>query len=207
MIANTISSVQGITGQILTNAQGQVPPGRDLPLQIHRPHRLPLPPPGLFLLGKEETDAAGGGVCPPPRGRAFAGATPAPSPGSPPFAQVIGTLPWVVNPPGMAAASPAPAALPAQNLQVQTVTPQLLLNAQGQVIATLAGSAIQAAAIKKTGTPEPPSKNEVSDGHGADSRVAKGLAASPAAWLWEHTSIFGTWPCGFGTQTHCFRRM
>ncbi|XP_072703521.1 POU domain, class 6, transcription factor 1 isoform X3 [Ciconia boyciana] len=97
VIANTISSVQGITGQILTNAQGQV----------------------------------------------------------------IGTLPWVVNPPGMAAASPAPAALPAQNLQVQTVTPQLLLNAQGQVIATLAGSAIQAAAIKKTGTPEPPVKNEV----------------------------------------------
>ncbi|NXL09842.1 PO6F1 factor, partial [Mesembrinibis cayennensis] len=96
VIANTISSVQGITGQILTNAQGQV----------------------------------------------------------------IGTLPWVVNPPGMAAASPAPA-LPAQNLQVQTVTPQLLLNAQGQVIATLAGSAIQAAAIKKTGTPEPPAKNEV----------------------------------------------
>ncbi|KAM6307928.1 POU domain, class 6, transcription factor 1 [Podargus strigoides] len=75
--------------------------------------------------------------------------------------QVIGTLPWVVNPPGMAAASPAPAALPAQSLQVQTVTPQLLLNAQGQVIATLAGGAIQAAAIKKTGTPEPPAKNEV----------------------------------------------
>ncbi|XP_069735072.1 POU domain, class 6, transcription factor 1 isoform X1 [Phaenicophaeus curvirostris] len=91
VIANTISSVQGIPGQILTNAQGQV----------------------------------------------------------------IGTLPWVVNP------SPAPAALPAQNLQVQTVTPQLLLNAQGQVIATLAGSAIPAATIKKTGTPEPPAKNEV----------------------------------------------
>ncbi|NXG58238.1 PO6F1 factor, partial [Hemiprocne comata] len=97
VIANAISSVQGITGQILTNAQGQV----------------------------------------------------------------IGTLPWVVNPPGMAAASPAPAALPAQNLQVQAVTPQLLLNAQGQVIATLAGSTIQAATIKKTGTPEPPTKNEV----------------------------------------------
>ncbi|NXV49578.1 PO6F1 factor, partial [Uria aalge] len=115
VIANTISSVQGITGQILTNAQGQV----------------------------------------------------------------IGTLPWVVNPPGMAA-SPVPAALPAQNLQVQTVTPQLLLNAQGQVIATLAGSAIPAAAIKKTGTPEPPTKNEVSNGHGAGGRVAKGLAMSPA---------------------------
>ncbi|NXO52230.1 PO6F1 factor, partial [Aramus guarauna] len=97
VIANTISSVQGITGQILTNAQGQV----------------------------------------------------------------IGTLPWVVNPPGMAAAGPAPAPLPAQNLQVQAVTPQLLLNAQGQVIATLAGGAIQAATIKKTGTPEPPTKTEV----------------------------------------------
>ncbi|NXJ85853.1 PO6F1 factor, partial [Trogon melanurus] len=93
VIANTISGVQGIAGQILTNAQGQV----------------------------------------------------------------IGTLPWVVNPPAVAAANPAPA----QNLQVQTVTPQLLLNAQGQVIATLAGSAIQAAAVKKTGTPEPPAKTEV----------------------------------------------
>ncbi|KAM9368188.1 POU domain, class 6, transcription factor 1 [Phaethornis superciliosus] len=97
VITNTISSVQGITGQILTNAQGQV----------------------------------------------------------------IGTLPWVVNPSGMAAASPAPATLPAQNLQVQAVTPQLLLNAQGQVIATLASSTIQAATVKKTGTPEPPTKSEV----------------------------------------------
>lgn len=93
MIANTISSVQGITGQILTNAQGQV----------------------------------------------------------------IGTLPWVVNSPGMAAAGPAPA----PSLHVQTVTPQLLLNAQGQVIATLAGSTLQAPGAKKTGTPEPPARNEV----------------------------------------------
>ncbi|NXI71486.1 PO6F1 factor, partial [Anseranas semipalmata] len=93
VITNTISSVQGITGQILTNAQGQV----------------------------------------------------------------IGTLPWVVNPPGIAAASP----VPAPNLQVQTVTPQLLLNAQGQVIATLASGTIQAATIKKSGPPEPPAKSEV----------------------------------------------
>ncbi|XP_025069188.1 POU domain, class 6, transcription factor 1 isoform X2 [Alligator sinensis] len=74
---------------------------------------------------------------------------------------VIGTLPWVVNPTGLAAANPTPAALPAQNLQLQTVTPQLLLNAQGQVIATLASSTIQTAAIKKTSAPEPPIKNEV----------------------------------------------
>ncbi|NWS47284.1 PO6F1 factor, partial [Probosciger aterrimus] len=93
VIANTISGVQGITGQILTNAQGQV----------------------------------------------------------------IGTLPWVVNPPGMAAPGPAPA----PSLHVQTVTPQLLLNAQGQVIATLAGSTLQAPGTKKTGTPEPPARTEV----------------------------------------------
>ncbi|KAI6062518.1 POU domain, class 6, transcription factor 1 [Aix galericulata] len=93
VIANTISSVPGITGQILTNAQGQV----------------------------------------------------------------IGTLPWVVNPPGIAAASP----VPAPSLQEQAVTPQLLLNAQGQVIATLASGTIQAAAIKKSGPSEPPTKSEV----------------------------------------------
>ncbi|XP_052558827.1 POU domain, class 6, transcription factor 1 isoform X2 [Tympanuchus pallidicinctus] len=71
--------------------------------------------------------------------------------------QVIGTLPWVVNPPGIATASPAPT----PSLQVQAVTPQLLLNAQGQVIATLASGTIQAAAGKKSGPPETPSKSEV----------------------------------------------
>ena len=199
MIANTISGVQGITGQILTNAQGQVPLRGGPALPNPPPAALP-PTPGLFLLGEAGMDAAGCAWVPPAAATPRKGVRrmqPPPSPGSPPFAQVIGTLPWVVNPPGMAAAGPAPAALPAQNLQVQTVTPQLLLNAQGQVIATLAGSAIQAAAIKKTGTPEPPAKNEVSDGHGADGRVAKGLAASRAAWLWKHVSSFGTQTRGF----------
>ncbi|XP_050781417.1 POU domain, class 6, transcription factor 1 isoform X3 [Gopherus flavomarginatus] len=97
VIANTIPSVQGITSQILTNAQGQV----------------------------------------------------------------IGTLPWVVNPAGITTANATPAVLPAQNLQVQAVTPQLLLNAQGQVIATLASSALQTAAIRKPNAPESPAKNEV----------------------------------------------
>nr|XP_020640240.1 POU domain, class 6, transcription factor 1 isoform X3 [Pogona vitticeps] len=73
---------------------------------------------------------------------------------------VIGTFPWVVNPTGIATAAPAP--LQAQNLQVQAVTPQLLLNAQGQVIATLANSTIQAAtAVRKPSTPESPAKTEV----------------------------------------------
>ncbi|NXC11155.1 PO6F1 factor, partial [Orthonyx spaldingii] len=78
--------------------------------------------------------------------------------------QVIGTLPWVVAPPGVAAAAPAPA--PA-SLQVTPVTPQLLLNAQGQVIATLATGATLATAppapapSKKNGPTEPPVKSEV----------------------------------------------
>lgn len=76
--------------------------------------------------------------------------------------QVIGTLPWVVNPTGIATATPAPATLPAQNLQVQAVTPQLLLNAQGQVIATLASTIQTAATVRKSSPPESPAKSEVS---------------------------------------------
>ncbi|XP_057898016.1 LOW QUALITY PROTEIN: POU domain, class 6, transcription factor 1 [Melospiza georgiana] len=83
--------------------------------------------------------------------------------------QVIGILPWVVAPPGVAAAAPAPAP---PSLQVTAVTPQLLLNAQGQVIATLGatlatGTALAAAPPapapgKKNGPAEqPPIKSEV----------------------------------------------
>ncbi|XP_043824641.1 POU domain, class 6, transcription factor 1 isoform X3 [Dromiciops gliroides] len=68
---------------------------------------------------------------------------------------VIGTLPWVVNSASIAAPAPA------QNLQVQAVTPQLLLNAQGQVIATLASSPLPPAAVRKPSTPESPAKSEV----------------------------------------------
>lgn len=72
------------------------------------------------------------------------------------FLQVIGTLPWVVN--SASVATPAPA----QSLQVQAVTPQLLLNAQGQVIATLASSPLpQPMAVRKPNTPESPAKSEV----------------------------------------------
>ncbi|NXY63176.1 PO6F1 factor, partial [Callaeas wilsoni] len=85
--------------------------------------------------------------------------------------QVIGTLPWVVAPSGVAAAAPAPAP---PSLQVTPVTPQLLLNAQGQVIATLAAGATlttgatlatappSPAPSKKNGPAEPPIKSEVS---------------------------------------------
>ncbi|XP_069087001.1 POU domain, class 6, transcription factor 1 isoform X1 [Pleurodeles waltl] len=68
--------------------------------------------------------------------------------------QVVGTLPWVLNSAGFTA-NAAPAALPAQNVQVQSAaTPQLLLNAQGQVIATLANSAAQPPPIRKQSAPE-----------------------------------------------------
>ncbi|EPQ09602.1 POU domain, class 6, transcription factor 1 [Myotis brandtii] len=69
---------------------------------------------------------------------------------------VIGTLPWVVN--SASVAAPAPA----QSLQVQAVTPQLLLNAQGQVIATLASNPLPPpVAVRKPSTPESPAKSEV----------------------------------------------
>ncbi|XP_038020122.1 POU domain, class 6, transcription factor 1 isoform X3 [Motacilla alba alba] len=105
---------------------------------------------------------------------------------------VIGTLPWVVAPPGVAAAAPAPAA---PSLQVTPVTPQLLLNAQGQVIATLAAGTALAAGTplaagttlatappapapgKKNGPAEPPIKSEVQPIQPAPA----GVGTSPAA--------------------------
>lgn len=56
--------------------------------------------------------------------------------------QVIGTLPLLVNPASLAGGATTPA-LPTQGLQVQTVSPQLLLNAQGQIIATFGNSPAQ----------------------------------------------------------------
>ncbi|XP_068123486.1 POU domain, class 6, transcription factor 1 [Hyperolius riggenbachi] len=70
--------------------------------------------------------------------------------------QVIGTLPWLLNTPGITAGAAA-AAVSAPNL-VQAVTPQLLLNAHGQIIATLASSAIQPAAIRKQASQDSPAK-------------------------------------------------
>ncbi|KAL4593394.1 POU domain, class 6, transcription factor 1 isoform X3 [Arapaima gigas] len=54
--------------------------------------------------------------------------------------QVIGTLPFLVNPASLTAGAAA-SALPAQGLQVQTMSPQLVLNAQGQIIATIGSTA------------------------------------------------------------------
>ncbi|XP_050162049.1 POU domain, class 6, transcription factor 1 [Myiozetetes cayanensis] len=106
--------------------------------------------------------------------------------------QVIGTLPWVVAPPapappslqvtavtpgvapGVTQVTPGVAQVTtgvaqvtpgvAQVTAVTAVTPQLLLNAQGQVIATLAtgGAALPPATpAKKSGPPETPVKSEV----------------------------------------------
>ncbi|XP_040196774.1 POU domain, class 6, transcription factor 1 isoform X2 [Rana temporaria] len=72
--------------------------------------------------------------------------------------QVIGTLPWFLNTPGITAGAAA-AAVTAPNV-VQAVTPQLLLNAQGQIIGTLASSTIQPAAIRKQASQESPAKTD-----------------------------------------------
>lgn len=80
---------------------------------------------------------------------------------------------------------------PAQSLQVQAVTPQLLLNAQGQVIATLASSPLPPpVAVRKPSTPESPAKSEVPGlgwGVGADSTVWHGL---PVSRLWARQDYF-----------------
>ncbi|XP_041097565.1 POU domain, class 6, transcription factor 1 [Polyodon spathula] len=76
--------------------------------------------------------------------------------------QVIGTLPFILNPAAsLGAAGGSPAALPAQSLQVQTISPQLLLNAQGQIIATIGGTAPQPALLHSVAQTQPPAKPAV----------------------------------------------
>lgn len=75
--------------------------------------------------------------------------------------QVIGTLPLLVNPASLGGGAATPA-LPLHGLQVQAVTPQLLFNAQGQIVATLgngsAAVATSAAAPPKAAAPSALSK-------------------------------------------------
>ncbi|KAG5836253.1 hypothetical protein ANANG_G00252630 [Anguilla anguilla] len=74
--------------------------------------------------------------------------------------QVIGAFPLLVNPlslTGGPAAAPTP---PAQGLQVQNVTPQLVLNAQGQIISIGNGVATtMASAFPKPTVPAAPAKS------------------------------------------------
>lgn len=71
-------------------------------------------------------------------------------------AQVLGTLPLLVNPASLGSGAAAPT-LPLHGLQVQTVAPQLLLNAQGQIIATVghgqASVVTSAAVVPKANAP------------------------------------------------------
>uniref|UniRef100_A0A3Q2Y3B5 POU domain protein n=1 Tax=Hippocampus comes TaxID=109280 RepID=A0A3Q2Y3B5_HIPCM len=75
--------------------------------------------------------------------------------------QVIGTLPLLVNPASLAGGA-ATSTLPLQGLQVQTVTPQLLLNTQGQIFAAVgngaAAVAASAAVLPKPAVTPTPSK-------------------------------------------------
>ncbi|XP_061908504.1 POU domain, class 6, transcription factor 1 isoform X2 [Entelurus aequoreus] len=59
--------------------------------------------------------------------------------------QVIGTFPLLVNPASLAAG--ATPSLPLHGLQVQTVTPQLFLNTQGQIIAAVGNSLTPSAGV------------------------------------------------------------
>lgn len=56
-----------------------------------------------------------------------------------PYLQMIGSLPVLVNPASLTGVSSTHSP-PTQGLQVQTVAPQLLLNSQGQIIATIASN-------------------------------------------------------------------
>ncbi|KAK1335003.1 hypothetical protein QTO34_004579 [Cnephaeus nilssonii] len=91
---NALSSLQGVTGQLVTNAQGQ----HLLVSSMAHDIIMPYIENGL---------------------------------------QIIGTIPLMPNPgPSSQAASGT------QGLQVQSITPQLLTNAQGQIIATVIGNQI-----------------------------------------------------------------
>ncbi|XP_015199534.2 POU domain, class 6, transcription factor 1 [Lepisosteus oculatus] len=67
--------------------------------------------------------------------------------------QVIGTLPFLVNPASLATGSTVSPALSTQSLQVQTVSPQLVLNAQGQIIATIGNGPTPATVLPKPSVP------------------------------------------------------
>lgn len=74
--------------------------------------------------------------------------------------QVIGTLPLLVNPASLGGGAATPT-LPLHGLQVQTVTPQLLFNAQGQIVATL-GNGPTAVATSAAAPPKAPAPSALS---------------------------------------------
>ncbi|XP_064161836.1 POU domain, class 6, transcription factor 1-like isoform X3 [Anguilla rostrata] len=96
--------------------------------------------------------------------------------------QVIGAFPLLVNPlslTGGPAAAPTP---PAQGLQVQNVTPQLVLNAQGQIISIGNGVATtMASAFPKPTVPAAPAKSHAQGPGVAVTQSAVVIAPQPSA--------------------------
>lgn len=91
--------------------------------------------------------------------------------------QVIGTLPFLLNPAAsLGAGGGSPATLPAQSLQVQTISPQLLVNAQGQIIATIGGTTAQPALLHSVAQTQPHSKPTV---QGAAAVTAVSVSQAP----------------------------
>ncbi|MGH0122912.1 UNVERIFIED_CONTAM: hypothetical protein FKN15_018579 [Acipenser sinensis] len=94
-----------------------------------------------------------------------------------PVRAVIGTLPFLLNPAAsLGAGGGSPATLPAQSLQVQTISPQLLVNAQGQIIATIGGTTAQPALLHSVAQTQPPSKPTV---QGAAAVTAVSVSQAP----------------------------
>ncbi|KAK6466868.1 POU domain, partial [Huso huso] len=91
--------------------------------------------------------------------------------------QVIGTLPFLLNPAAsLGAGGGSPATLPAQSLQVQTISPQLLVNAQGQIIATIGGTTAQPTLLHSVAQTQPPAKPTV---QGAAAVTAVSVSQAP----------------------------
>ncbi|XP_051915416.1 POU domain, class 6, transcription factor 1 isoform X3 [Hippocampus zosterae] len=97
--------------------------------------------------------------------------------------QVIGTLPLLVNPASLAGGA-ATSTLPLQGLQVQTVTPQLLLNTQGQIFAAVgnraAAVAASAAVLPKPAVTPTPSKPTIQAPATAAAQLPVVIAPQPS---------------------------
>ncbi|KAJ8358677.1 hypothetical protein SKAU_G00152020 [Synaphobranchus kaupii] len=96
--------------------------------------------------------------------------------------QVIGTLPLLVNPVSLAGGPAAAPVQPAQGLQVQNVAPQLVLNAQGQIISIGNGAAATAAsAFPKPAVLTAPAKSNAQGPGAMVTQSAMVIAPQPSA--------------------------
>ncbi|KAJ8409195.1 hypothetical protein AAFF_G00242160 [Aldrovandia affinis] len=112
--------------------------------------------------------------------------------------QVIGTLPFFLNPASLAGGASAPT-LHSQGFQVQTVSPQLLVNAHGQIIATIgnapASTAPSATVLPKTSVPLTLAKSNTQGSVVTVTQPPVVIAPQPSA-VKTVTSLSTSIPCG-----------